>query len=132
MLFDWDGCLALNNRPRLAALALLAACGERAAVVSNNSTNLPEDFARDPSQAGVALPARRIFLAGAEALAHAAEQRRRARADSRRRPDAELRPPARPDPARGEVDLVVLLRDTRFSYARLHAAANSLRRGARG
>lgn len=131
MLFDWDGCLALNNRPRLAALALLAACGERAAVVSNNSTNLPEDFAGILAQAGVPLPSRRIFLAGAEALAHAAD------GDARRvliLGDPRMRAHGRRlglSPARGEADLVVLLRDTRFSYSRLHAAANSLRRGAR-
>jgi 4-nitrophenyl phosphatase len=131
VLLDWDGCVALGNRPQPAALALLAQCGERAAIVSNNSSNLPQDFSELLAQSGVRLPPERIFLAGTQALGRAAEL------DARRvlvLSDGRMRAHARQlglTLVRDDADLVVLLRDTRFSYARLEAAANCLRGGAR-
>ncbi len=131
VLLDWDGCVALGNRPQPAALELLVQHRGRVAIVSNNSSNLPEDFAAILAQAGVDLPPARILLAGVEALIRAAEM------DSKRvlvLGDGRMRAHARRlglSLVREDADLVVLLRDTRFSYARLEAAANSLKDGAR-
>jgi 4-nitrophenyl phosphatase len=131
VLLDWDGCVALGNRPQPAALDLLVQCRGRVAIVSNNSSNLPEDFTAILAQAGVELPPSRILLAGVEALARAAEMGARrvlVLGDGRMRAHARRLGLSL---VRDDADLVVLLRDTRFSYARLEAAANSLKAGAR-
>lgn len=131
VLLDWDGCVALANKPQPAALDLLVQCRDRVAIVSNNSSNLPEDFALILAQAGVVLPASRILLAGVEALARAVEigaDRVLCLGDGRMKAHARK---LGLNLVREEADLVVLLRDTRFSYARLCAAANSLKQGAK-
>jgi 4-nitrophenyl phosphatase len=131
VLLDWDGCVAFGDRPSPEAVRFLHAHRERVAIVSNNSTHLPEDFALILEWAGVRITPDRIVLAGVEALKRAVESRARRvliLGDGRmkaiaRNSGLEL--------VRDQADLVVLLRDTRFSYARLERAANSLRRGAR-
>lgn len=131
VLLDWDGCVALGNRPQPAALALLAQCVDRAAIVSNNSSNLPQDFVDILAQCGVRLPPERVVLAGMVALERAAElgaERVLVLSDGRMRAHARR---LGLNLVRDDADLVVLLRDTRFSYARLEAAANSLKAGAR-
>lgn len=130
LLLDWDGCIALGDRLQPAALRFMASRLDRVAVVSNNTTMLPEDFSAILRRAGIDLPVERIVLAGTEALARAAEigpRRVMVLGDTRMRACAhrlglEL--------VREDADLVVLLRDTRFSYARLERAANAVLRGA--
>jgi 4-nitrophenyl phosphatase len=131
VLLDWDGCIAINDRPSPAAIAFIRQNHRRVAVVSNNTTHLPEAFSEILARAGAEIPAHRILLAGAEALARAAEvgaSRTMVLGDNRmkaygRNLGLSL--------ARENADLVVLLRDTRFTYAKLERAANALRAGAR-
>jgi 4-nitrophenyl phosphatase len=101
------------------------------AIVSNNSTALPEDFAEILFRCGAEVPAGRILLAGAEALARACEtggRRAMVLGDGRLKAHGRNRGL---EIVREGADVVVLLRDTRFSYAKLERAANCLRGGAR-
>lgn len=131
VLLDWDGCVALGDRPLPAAVRLIQAHADRVAIVSNNSTHLPHMFAAVLAEAGAPLPPERVILAGDEAL------KRAARAGAKRAlvlGCSRMRAHAHDlglNLVRDEADLVVLLRDTRFSYARLERAVNCLARGAR-
>lgn len=131
LLIDWDGCLAIGNRPHAAALHFLARFGERSAIVSNNSTHLPGDIAALLAARGIVFPVERIVLAGHETIRHVAER------DAGRVMvfgDRRLRRRAKElgiNVVRDSADVIVLLRDTRFNYARLERAANALLRGAR-
>lgn len=130
-LMDWDGCCAVDNQPVPSAVRFLKANRSRTAIVSNNSSNTPEDFLRILSKAGIEMHAEQIILAGVEALHRAAEagsERTRVLCDPRMRFMArrlgvcvEAEAP----------ELIVLLRDTRFSYLRLEKAINALAGGAR-
>lgn len=131
VLLDWDGCAAVGNQPYPMTIDFLRAYADRVAIVSNNSTLLPGDIVEVLARAGVRFPAERIILAGCEAIAVAAEA-----------PGARalvLGPPRMKAFAnrmgltlmKTGVELVVLLRDTRFSYAKLDRAAEALRLGAR-
>lgn len=131
LLIDWDGCLAVGNRPHAAALHFLAHFGERAAIVSNNSTHLPADITALLAARGIAFPAERIVLAGHETISHVAERgagRVMIFGDRRLRQRAEE---LGVNLVRDNPDVLVLLRDTRFSYARLERAASALARGAK-
>jgi 4-nitrophenyl phosphatase len=131
LLLDWDGCVALGNRPARAAVRFLSEQRRRFAIVSNNSTHRPEDFAEILAHEGLDVPPERIVLAGTEALSRAQEvggSRVMVIGDGRMKALARNRGlNLVPD----EADLVVLLRDPRFSYTRLERAANCLRAGAR-
>lgn len=131
LLFDWDGCAAIADRPEPAALALMAARPDAFAIVSNNTSHGRGFFTDRLRTGGILLEPERVILAGVETLRrarHLAPRRTLLLASPRmeeaaRRMGLELGPD---DP-----DLVVLLRDTRFSYAKLTQAANALRRGVR-
>lgn len=131
LLFDWDGCAAIADRPDPAALALMAARPQSFAIVSNNTSHSRGFFTDRLRTGGVLAEPERVVLAGVETL-------RRARRMSPRR-TLLLASPRMEEAARrmgldlavDDPDLVVLLRDTRFSYAKLTQAANALRRGAR-
>ncbi|MFZ5746930.1 MAG: HAD-IA family hydrolase [Pseudomonadota bacterium] len=131
ILLDWDGCVALDDVPTPGAIRFLKEFQNRLAIVSNNSTNLPEDFADLLRRAGCYIPPDRIFLAGAEALAHAARigtGRTMLLGNRRMEVQAELLGILLDDRA---PDTIVLMRDTGFSFARLQAAANAVAGGAR-
>lgn len=131
LLFDWDGCAAIADRPEPAALALMSAKADAFAIVSNNTSHGRGFFTDRLRAGGVLLEPERVILAGVETL-------RRARQIGPRRALL-MAAPRMEEAARrmglelsaDEPDLVVLLRDTRFSYAKLTQAANALRRGAR-
>lgn len=132
ILIDWDGCLAFGDRLAEDALAFLSRYGDKVAILSNNSTHLPEDFHAILAGFGVTLPTPRIVLAGCEALKHAATVAAGgvqvlASVHMRNYAKTVLRMPL----VEEDGDCVVLLRDTDFSYRRLENAANALRRGAR-
>jgi len=131
LLLDWDGCVAINNRVLAGAARLIAHHGQRIAIISNNSTNLPADFAEILTQNGLCVPEDRIFTAGVEAIQHVAAQ-----------PGArvlllsgpKMRRLARESGinlVREDPDIVLLMRDARFTYTKLARAANALHRGAR-
>jgi 4-nitrophenyl phosphatase len=131
ILLDWDGCVAFDNRLTPPAIAFMQAHCDRIAILSNNSTHLPADFARLLAIAGIDIPIERIILAGAEAIALAAAE---APAPALVLSDRRIRAHARAVGVqldRTDPEIVVLLRDRRFSYPRLETAANALARGAR-
>ncbi len=131
LLIDWDGCLVVNAKLQPGALDFLASHRERIAIVSNNSTHLPEDLARILSKHGIAFAADRIMLAGCETIRRAVELKPRRvmiLGDPRLRAMAQT---LGLNSVRDDPDLVILLRDVRFGYARLQRAANALAGGAR-
>jgi HAD superfamily hydrolase (TIGR01450 family) len=129
-LLDWDGCCAVDNLLVPSAARFLRANRQRSVIVSNNSSNTAEDFLRILSKAGIEMRAEQIILAGVEALSRAAAS------GSRRTwvlSDPRMRFLARRLGVCLEAeapDLVVLLRDTRFSYLRLEKIINALASGA--
>ena len=130
LLLDWDGCVAIGNKVLPDAAALIARHIERVVILSNNSTDLPSDLAGILQQSGLDLPEDRIFTAGAEAVRIVAA-RRGARVLLLGSP--KMRRLAREmgvDLVRQDADVVLLMRDARFTYAKLMRAANAVRDGA--
>lgn len=131
VLLDWDGCVALADHPDKWAVQFIQERLAKVAIISNNSTHLPEDFARILASVGVQMDPGRIILAGIEALKRAVELKPRSvliLGDGRIK--AYARSQGLPI-VKDKADLVVLLRDIRFSYSRLQRAANCLKAGAR-
>jgi HAD superfamily hydrolase (TIGR01450 family) len=131
ILLDWDGCIAVANRPTPWAAQFIRERLDKIAIISNNSTNMPEDFAQILGRMGIKFDPKRIVLAGVEALKRAVELAPKGAlvlGDSRIKAYARnLGIPLVQDNA----ELVILLRDIRFSYSRLERAANCLKAGAR-
>lgn len=131
LLVDWDGCLSIGGRLQPGAARLLSRWRERVVIVSNNSTHLPHQIERMLKDAGVAVSSDRILLAGYETIRIAAEASiRRAMILG----DPRLRAAARAlgiSVVREAPDVVILLRDTRFTYRQLERAANAVIQGAR-
>ena len=131
ILLDWDGCVAINNRILSGAAALIAQHVDRVMIVSNNSTHLPEDFAELLQQSGLAVPPERIFMAGVEAVRHVA-MLGAARVMLLSTP--RIKRFARDlgvNLVRDNPDIVLLMRDARFTYTKLERIANAVRDGAR-
>lgn len=130
-LVDWDGCCAIDNQLTASAAAFLRAHQDRAAIVSNNSSNTIEDFLEILSRAGITMTREQVVLAGIEAIDRAATA---GQVDVMVLAAPRMRAVARNSGIRlnrDEAEIVVLLRDTRFSYSRLERAANALSKGAR-
>lgn len=130
-LIDWDGCCAFGNRPLPEAVEFLKVHGSRAAIVSNNSSNTPEDFVLTLRRLGVEMQPEQFALAGVEALRRAAEFKGRSAlvlGDARMRAAAQK---MGVNLARDDANIVILLRDTRFSYPRLVRAVQALQKGAK-
>lgn len=131
LLIDWDGCLSLGGRMQPGAIELLTEWQDRVVILSNNSTHLPRQISQMLKDAGLVLPDKRILLAGHETIRRAASQgpcRAMILGDTR------LRTVARAlglTVVRDAPDIVILLRDTRFTYGRLERAANAITQGAR-
>ena len=129
IFLDWDGCVAIGNRVEPGATRLIARHADRVAILSNNSTHLPEDFAAILHSAGLSIPPERIVLAGVEAV-RAAVARRPRRVLMFGSP--RIRGFAHHEGlhlVREDPDLILLMRDTRFTFAKLERAANALHRG---
>lgn len=132
ILCDLDGCLICGDRVLPGVPGFLERFRERLWIVSNNSTDTPAGLSGRLDRLGIAMPAQRIILAGAETL------RRLAHADQ----TASLAlyaPPAMASYAR-EIglrlvdeapDIVVLCRDTELTYDRLSLILRQLQGGAR-
>lgn len=129
-LVDWDGCCAVENQLVPSATAFLKANHARCAIVSNNSSNTVDDFAEILGRSGIPMSKDQIILAGVEALGRAAELEPESvlvLGDTRMHGLARnLGLPL----AKEDIELVVLLRDTRMTYTRLELAANALVNGA--
>jgi 4-nitrophenyl phosphatase len=131
VMLDWDGCIAINDRPSEAALRFLREHWHHATIVSNNSTLRPEEFSQILSGEGITISPGRIFLAGAEALQRVLEiGERRVMIVGAPRMKAHARTMGI-NVVQDDAGLVVLMRDPRFSYAKLERAANALRAGAK-
>lgn len=132
LLVDWDGCLALGEALAPGARTFLLEHSDRVAIVSNNTTHLPQDFAALLAAQGVTIAPERIILAGHETVHLAAQSALRGRAlvlaNERLR---DLANSAGLETQASEPELVVLLRDTEFTYAKLQGAAAAIRHGAR-
>lgn len=129
-LLDWDGCCAIDNCLVPEAAEFLREHQAQSAIVSNNSTNTVEDFRSLLAAEGIEMRADQIVLAGVEALGRAAELNA---SRTLVLGDPHMRAIARSlgvTLVQEDATLVVLLRDTRFSYRRLERAVNALKRGA--
>jgi HAD superfamily hydrolase (TIGR01450 family) len=130
LLIDWDGCLAFGERLAPGAAKFLQEHADHIAIVSNNTTHVPDDFVALLAHEGVTLARERVILAGPVALHRAARETRRALvlANGRLRHVAQC---AGLETDAAEPEAVVLLRDTEFTYQKLQRAANAIRAGAR-
>jgi len=132
ILLDWDGCASIANHPFPMTIEFLKFYGDRVVIVSNSSTLLPNDIGEALAKAGASFPTERVLLAGCEALIAAAESGPDVRAlvlgSSRMKAFAKKQGL---NLVQENIELVVLLRDTRFSYAKLDRAVQALRLGAR-
>jgi HAD superfamily hydrolase (TIGR01450 family) len=129
IFLDWDGCVAIGNYVLPAARALIERHADRVVILSNNSTHLPEDLSTVLARDGVRLSPERIVLAGVEAVRNAcAANAERVLMFASPRMRAFARGQGL-DLVREDPDLVVLMRDARFGYAKLERAANALQAG---
>lgn len=120
VLADLDGCLIAGDRVLPDVPALVACCGERLWIVSNNSTDTAASLSARLAAMGLTVPPARILLAGEQTLHRIAAERPGARlalyAD---RPILALAQGLGLRPDRQRPDLAVLARDTGFGFADL-------------
>ncbi len=131
ILLDWDGCVMIGERITSAAQAFIQRHAERIVILSNNSTHVPNDFAQALARADAPVPVERIVLAGVEAVNWASQN---AAGRVMLFGSTQIKRHARQiglDLVRDEPDAILLTRDARFTYAKLHRAINALREGAR-
>lgn len=129
ILLDWDGCVSIGDVPHADGLKFLSRFQERIAIVSNSSTIRPRDIHRILAQAGVTFPIDRIILAGHQALVRAAEIKRPTIVFGSL-PMKALARDLGVIQVKCDPEIIVLLRDTRFSYESLHLGVNALLNGA--
>ncbi len=129
ILLDWDGCVAFADVPHAGGLKFLARFHDRIAIVSNSSTIRPQDVARILEREGIRFPIERIILAGHQALIRAAQLNKETIVFG----SLQMKGLARElgiVQVKRDPEVIVLLRDTRFSYARLLLGANAVINGA--
>jgi 4-nitrophenyl phosphatase len=129
ILLDWDGCVALNDLPHAAGLRFIATFLDQIAIVSNSSTLRPSDVSRTLAQAGISFPVERVILAGHQALLRAGQVNKPTLVFG----SLQMRALARElgvQQVKQHPEVIVLLRDTRFNYARLTQGVNALAEGA--
>jgi HAD superfamily hydrolase (TIGR01450 family) len=128
ILLDWDGCVALGDKPHADGIKFVTKFQSRIAIVSNNSTLRPQDICAILKKAGLTFPSERVILAGHQALVRAAQLHKPTLVLG----SLQMKSLARElgiEQVTRNPEVVVLLRDTRFSYARLHLAINALIKG---
>lgn len=130
ILLDWDGCVAHGDVPHSAGVAFLRRYADRIAILSNSSTLWPGDIERRLAGLGIAIPAERIVLAGHHALLLAARLGLATTVFGNSHMKALARQLGIQQVAVNP-EVIVLLRDTKFSYSRLKFGVNALARGAR-
>lgn len=130
-LLDLDGTLISGRQALPDAQWLLERVRDRFMLVSNDAEHTPEQLSRMLRPMGLSIPAEKIILAGMTAIDVIASER--AGANVMLLGSSSLRAYARrqglwldgPSP-----DLVLVMRDRKFSYAKLAAAADAVSRGA--
>jgi HAD superfamily hydrolase (TIGR01450 family) len=131
LLCDLDGCLVMGGKALPGARDFVAYARDRLVIVSNNSTDTPKLLAEKLAKTNLSIEPDRIILAGATAVEYLAAATHGPRVAIHGSPaivnyatslgiviDHE-----RPD-------FVLLTRDVRFSYARLHRIVRQIERGA--
>jgi HAD superfamily hydrolase (TIGR01450 family) len=131
LLCDLDGCLLVGGKPLPGARELVAYAGNRLIIVSNNSTDTPATLAAKLARLNVPVAPERIVLAGATAVEYLAGTAPGARvaiygALAILRYARSLGLTVDDD----RPDFVLLARDRKFSYARLHRLVRQIERGA--
>ncbi|CAN5156635.1 HAD-IIA family hydrolase [soil metagenome] len=130
ILLDWDGCVATQNVPSAGAISFLHRAAGRIAILSNNSTHLPQDIASILADHGVDLPPERILLAGAQTILHL----RRSERATLLLASLRMRMFARSvgiNLVCQRPDQIVLMRDTAFTYDRLEQVVEAIEQGAK-
>jgi HAD superfamily hydrolase (TIGR01450 family) len=130
ILLDWDGCVAIGNRILPGARRFIAAFGDRVAILSNNSTHMPDAIAGLLADAGLAIARERILLAGTETIRWAAGRRAPRVMMFASNPMLAFARTQGLDLVDEAARTLLLLRDTRFSYAKLDRAIAALAGGA--
>ncbi|GEM_PF-2219948 len=131
LILDLDGTVLRGASPTEGAHDFLRAFADRFVLLSNNSRDTSRSLSARLGRLGLDIPAGRIVLAGEEAVAFVARQYPGARCLVATSPS--LRHHARRlglVPVSEAADVVLLGRDTRWSYARLALLANEVQRGA--
>ncbi len=134
VLFDWDGCLAVGGALLPGASSILRALAGRSYILSNNSTDHPRDLVGMLEYCDVLFPVENVLLAGHQTLlCEAARSVTRAinivAAPQMVALAAELglMPVQSPDIDTDDVDTLVIMRDTSFSFRKLTSAINAAR-----
>lgn len=133
-ILDLDGTLWRGGRPMPGAAELLRRLEGRYVVASNNSTDDAESLSQRLAAIGLAVPPGRLVLAGETAVALTAAWHPAARVLLLGSPVLRrlaLRAGLRLEGDEQTPQVVLLARDTGFTYDRLCAAADALLRGAR-
>jgi HAD superfamily hydrolase (TIGR01450 family) len=131
LLCDLDGCLVMCGKPLPGARDFVAYARDRLVIVSNNSTDTPRTLAAKLARVNLSIEPERIILAGATAVEHLAANARGARVaihGSAAIVGYATSLGIAVDHARP--DFVLLTRDLRFSYARIHRIVRQIERGA--
>lgn len=134
VLFDWDGCLAVNSALLPGAREILSALSDRSYILSNNSTDHPRDLLALLSYFGIDLPVDNVLLAGHQTLLREAARHARRAINIVAAPqmvalaaELGLMPVHFTDQDVGEVETLVIMRDTSFTFTKLTAAVNAAR-----
>lgn len=132
ILVDLDGCFLAGDRTLApGARDLFQRAGDRIAVVSNNSTHLPETMAVLLKRLRAPLPASRIFLAGTVAVDRLAEARPEARTMFLALPPIVERGRERGlNPVTRDAEAVLLCRDLKLTYDKVASVIRAVHRGA--
>lgn len=131
VLCDLDGCLISGGRVLPGAHELVAGCGERLWIVSNNSADTSETLSIRLKDIGLAIPAERILLAGEETIRHLARDNAGARvAVHAEAPLRDLAQRLGLEPCDDAPDIVVVGRDSRFGLHLLKTISDQIFDGA--
>ncbi|MGO1119763.1 HAD-IIA family hydrolase [Rhodovibrionaceae bacterium A322] len=132
VLADLDGCLATANIPLPGARELAQQLGDKLYIVSNNSRDLSEGLSAQLRQQGMAVAAGNILLAGHLTVELIAQQTPGGRVQFFGSDElAELARNLGLNLTDDQPDVVMLSRDTSFTYDKLQCIARSLKSGAR-
>lgn len=131
VLLDWDGCIAIGDIPTPQAISFIKQWEGRCAIVSNNTSHLPEEFTQILAKYNIEMPVENIILAGIEAIKHATKYKAKRIMIIGNTHMKAFGHRLGLNLVNDNAELIVLLRDARFSYAKLERAANSLKDGAK-
>lgn len=134
VLFDWDGCLVVGGALLPGASTILHALAGRSYILSNNSTDHPRDLVGMLDYCGLPFPAENVLLAGHQTLLREAVRTGARAINIVAAPqmvalaaELGLMPVQFPDIDVGEVDTLVIMRDTSFNFRKLTNAINAAR-----